>query len=61
MTMEYIRKSVVMPIPTTSVMNHGDARHFVPYGRLGGILGAVGISVVVRVDSVQRVGIHRFM
>ncbi len=44
-----------------SVMNHGDARHFGPYGRLGSILGAVGISVIVRADSVLRVGIHQFM
>jgi hypothetical protein len=41
-----------------SVMNHGDARHFGPYGRLGSILGTVGI--IVRADSVLRVGIHRF-
>jgi hypothetical protein len=33
-----------------SVMNHGDARHFRPYGRLWSILGAVGISVIVRAD-----------
>jgi hypothetical protein len=44
-----------------SVMNHGDARHFGLYGRLGSILGAVGISVIVRVDSVLRQGIRRFM
>jgi len=44
-----------------SVMNHGDARHFGPYWRLGSILGTVGIGVILRADSVLRVGIHRFM
>ena len=44
-----------------SVMNHGDARHFRPHGCLGSILGTVGISVIVRADSVLRVGIHRLM
>jgi hypothetical protein len=44
-----------------SVMNHGDARHFGPYGRLGSSLGTVGISVIVRANSVLRAGIHRFM
>jgi hypothetical protein len=39
-----------------SVMNHGDARHFRPYGRLWSILGAVGISVMVRADWVAETG-----
>ena len=43
-----------------SVINHGDARHFGLYGRLGSVLGAVGIGEMVRVDSVLRVGIHLF-
>jgi len=43
-----------------SVMNHGDARHFRPYGRLESILGIVSISVIVRADSVLRVGVHLF-
>lgn len=44
-----------------SVINHGDARHSRPCGRLESILGIVGISVIVRADSVMRVGIHLFM
>ena len=39
-------------------MNHGEARHFEPYGPVERILGTVGISVIVGADSVLSVGIH---
>jgi hypothetical protein len=56
-----MHKPLVQGDAVPSVMNHGDARHFRPYGRLGSILGTMDISVMVGTYSVLRVGTHRFM
>ena len=44
---------LVQGVAVPSVMNHGDARHFEPYVRLGSIWGTVGISASVIVGALS--------